>query len=84
MNVRKLKNGILGIIMEETQKVMPKKTKAELIKAHFLWHKSLDKLVACYLEHSDKNLHDTNLMEFMEWSFQQTVNPVCFNKQNNQ
>lgn len=52
--------------------------KEQLITIHKELHVSLDKLVACYIENTEKRLSDTSLMEFMEWSFEQTKNPSCF------
>ncbi len=59
-------------------------SKEELIARHKELHKGLDQLVACYITESKKNLTGTNLMEFMEWSFQQTINPSCFKENEKQ
>ena len=53
-------------------------TKAELIAKHLELHKSLDQLMACHIENTDRNLSNTTLMEFMQWSFKQTQNPSCY------
>lgn len=58
------------------------KTKNELALEHMRLHRELDKLIACYIDNTDKSLTDTNLMEFMEWSFKQTTNPSCFKGKN--
>lgn len=59
---------------------MPKLTKEQLIKIHKELHNSLDKLLACYIQKqtSSKNLTNTSLIEFLEWSHKQTIDPSCF------
>ena len=54
------------------------KTKNELIEIHKELHTSLDKLLACYIESTEKGLTETNMMQFIEWSHEQTLNPSCF------
>lgn len=55
----------------------------ELVQIHKELHDSLDKLLACFIESTGKNLTNTNLMEFMNWSFNQTKNPTCYKKEDN-
>lgn len=55
-------------------------SKEELIKIHLELHKSFDKLLACYISTQKKGLKETNLLEFMEWSYKQTINPSCLQK----
>lgn len=47
---------------------------------HIELHKSLDELVADWIDHqgigSDKFLSNTPIRELMEWSYQQTQNPT--------
>lgn len=57
------------------------KTKKELIKIHKEWHKILDRMIADYILCTEKRLSNTTLMEFMEWSHKQTINPKCYDKQ---
>ena len=38
-------------------------------------HKMLDELIADYIRHNDKRLSETNIIELMQWSYQQTLNP---------
>jgi len=45
-------------------------------KIHIELHKNLDALLADFIRHTDKRLHDTNILQFMEWSYQQTLNPT--------
>lgn len=49
---------------------------------HLQLHKSLDELAADWLQHqplnSDKRFSNTTIMELMQWSHQQTIDPVSF------
>jgi len=45
------------------------------IERHKELHKHLDELIADYIGCTKKNLTDTTLMEFMEWSYKQTLKP---------
>lgn len=54
------------------------KTKKELIVIHKELHTSLDKLIACYIENTEKLPSRTTVMELMKWSHEQTLNPICF------
>lgn len=56
---------------------MPK-TKEELIEIHKELHTSLDKLLACYITETGHTLSSTNLLQFIEWSHKQTINPSCY------
>ena len=43
---------------------------------HVQLHKYLDELVADFLTHNPSRLPSkTTLMEFMQWTYQQTINP---------
>lgn len=53
-----------------------KMTKEEHIKRHIELHKSLDELLADFMNHTKKSLTKTNLMEFMNWSYSQTIEPT--------
>jgi uncharacterized protein YnzC (UPF0291/DUF896 family) len=63
--------------MEKIEEYM-EKTKEELITIHTELHRSLDKLLACYIDSTKKHLTNTTLMEFLQWSHEQTKNPSCF------
>ena len=39
-------------------------------------HKNLDELVADFIKHTENLPSRTTLMEFMEWSYEQTINPT--------
>lgn len=55
------------------------KTKEELIEIHKELDQSLDKLLACWIGGGNERYPSkANLMDFLEWSFQQTQNPECF------
>lgn len=61
--------------------------KEEAIKRHKELHACLDQLVACYIMSQGlkgKGLIDTNVMEFIKWSHEQTINPSCHNEQSQQ
>ena len=47
----------------------------EHIQQHKDLHTSLDELLADFIGHTERNLSNTTLMEFLEWSHSQTVNP---------
>lgn len=48
----------------------------EHIVRHKELHKKLDELVADFIDHTGKLPSDTNLMELMTWSCEQTKNPT--------
>ncbi len=56
------------------------KTRAQLIEIHKALHGSLDTLLACYLESNTHKrlISTTTLMEFIEWSHEQTKEPSCY------
>ena len=43
---------------------------------HVQLHKSLDELLADFLEQTGKLLSQTTIMELIEWSYRQTQNPT--------
>lgn len=51
-------------------------TKEEHRKEHEKLHESLDLLMADYISHTKKRLSNSTLMELMQWSHQQTLDPV--------
>ena len=51
-------------------------TKEEHIRKHEALHKSLDELVADFIGHTKNLPSETTLMEFMQWSHEQTENPT--------
>lgn len=53
--------------------VMTKKVHKEIHKG---LHKNLDELLGDFIYHTGKLPSKTTLMEFMEWSFEQTKNPT--------
>ena len=61
------------------------KTKEELIKIHKELHESLDKLLACWILCGNGNRlpSQASLMEILTWSHKQTIEPECFDKQEN-
>ena len=54
-------------------------TKEEHKERHQKLHRSLDELIADWLDHqllsSNKRFSNTTIMELIEWSYQQTLNP---------
>ena len=50
-------------------------TKEEHIARHKELHTMLDKLVADMISHSKMLLSRTTVLELMEWSYKQTINP---------
>ncbi len=57
-------------------------TPDEIKQRHVELHRSFDELFACFItEHPDKtNFLETPLKEFMDWSYQMTLNPTCTEK----
>lgn len=55
---------------------MTKLTREEHIERHKQLHKSLDELLADYIDHTGNLPSQTNLMNFLHWSYQQTTNPT--------
>jgi hypothetical protein len=52
-------------------------TQDEHRERHKLLHRMMDELVADYLSHVPRSLpSETTLMQLMEWSHAQTINPV--------
>lgn len=43
---------------------------------HVFLHDCLDELVADYISQNNKLMSETTVMELMEWSYQQTLNPT--------
>lgn len=54
---------------------MSKMTEEEHRQLHKELHKSLDELTADYINHTKCSLRATTLIDFMHWSYQQTINP---------
>ncbi len=50
-------------------------TKEEHIKRHQELHLMLDELLADFINHTDKLPSKTSLLELVEWSHKQTMNP---------
>lgn len=51
--------------------------KARHVELHRLYDENAGELLADYLRHNpDKGLRNTSLMEFMEWSHSQTIEPT--------
>lgn len=56
---------------------MIKMTREQHIERHKQLHRSLDELVADYLEHHSEAMPSTTiLMDLMKWSHEQTKNPT--------
>ena len=51
-------------------------TPEEHKKRHEELHHSLDELLADFIAHTNRLPSKTTIMEFMEWSYQQTINPT--------
>ena len=51
-------------------------THQEHIERHKELHKKIDELVADYISNQEKGLEETSVMELIEWSYQQTLNPT--------
>lgn len=56
-------------------------TKEDFIELHKKLHGSLDVLIACYIESTEKTLEGTNLLQFIHWSYEQMQNPSCFKEE---
>lgn len=50
--------------------------KKEHKKRHRELHQRFDELLADFIGHTKKLPSETTLLEFMEWSYQQTKNPT--------
>ena len=48
----------------------------EHIKRHQELHVALDELIADYITHTKKGLGATSILTLMEWSYEQTLNPI--------
>jgi len=53
-----------------------KMTKEEHIETHKKLHKSLDELVADFISHTEKIPSKTTILELLEWSYKQTIDPT--------
>lgn len=53
------------------------KTREELQEVHVKLHRSLDELLACFIESTNKLPSTTTLLEFLEWSANMRADPVC-------
>ena len=69
--------------LKRLQKNLTKKDKKEKTvnkdehrQRHIELHKSLDELIADFIEHTGKYPSGVTLMEFMKWSYEQTKNPT--------
>ena len=49
--------------------------KEEHRKRHVVLHKELDELLADFIEHTKKLPSRTTIMDFISWSYEQTLNP---------
>lgn len=49
--------------------------KEDHIQRHKMLHEHLDELIADYVTSSNKLLGDTTVLELMDWSYKQTVDP---------
>jgi hypothetical protein len=59
-------------------------TKEEHQRVHQDLHKSLDVLIADYILGTGKLPSQTSLMEFLEWSFEQTKNSTAITEDKNE
>jgi len=50
-------------------------TKEEHIKRHAELHGCLDELVADFIAYRGKGLSESSIIDLIQWSFQQTINP---------
>ena len=50
-------------------------TTEEHQQRHIELHKSLDELIADYISCTQRTLSETSVMEFLNWSYAQTINP---------
>ena len=55
-------------------------TREELQERHTELHRSLDELVACFIETTGRNLTTTGLMDFLAWSNRMREDPLCHGK----
>ena len=55
---------------------MPEITEEEHIERHKVLHKHFDELLADFIDKARGTLSQTKLIEFLEWSYQQTIKPV--------
>jgi hypothetical protein len=51
-------------------------THEEHIERHKILHKEIDELIADYINCTKRHLSDTNLIQFITWSYEQTINPT--------
>ena len=47
------------------------------IKKHKELHKSLDELVSCFINSTEKLISETSIMDLFMWSAKQTIDPDC-------
>jgi len=50
-------------------------TPEEHIEIHKELHRKLDELLADFISHTEKLPSKTTLMEFLDWSYSQTIKP---------
>ena len=43
---------------------------------HLKLHEELDELIADFITHNEKSLSDTTIMEFLTWSYKETLEPT--------
>lgn len=55
---------------------MENMTPEEHRERHKLLHRQLDELVADWITHTDQLPSQTTVMNFMQWSYEQTLNPT--------
>lgn len=56
---------------------MAKHDKKDMKKRHLKLHASLDELLACFYQQTQRLAGTTTLMEFLQWSHKMTENPTC-------
>jgi len=49
--------------------------KKDHIKKHKELHSGLDELIADFITHTSKSLSASSIMDLIEWSYKQTINP---------
>lgn len=47
----------------------------EHLEKHIQLHNSFDELLADFISHTGKRPSETSVMELMNWSYEQTINP---------
>lgn len=51
-------------------------TKEEHIECHKVLHKHFDRLLADFIDKTSKNLSQTSVLDLVDWSYKQTINPT--------